>query len=293
MAKAQSRTRTSAKGSLPGAAVTLRSPPTHAPSGLRSKQERFCLEYVLDHNGKQAAIRAGYSEGSAAEQAYENLRKPHIRARIGEIEQEVALKLGIRHEDLLARLWQQATGDVNDLVQARRVCCRYCYGVDHEYQWTTEREYREARDAFVFEIAGSDYEALIALSNAIEAGTSIAGLPTNIGGYGYDGTAQPNADCPECRGEGVLTIHVTDTRNSVSNPLYEGVKQTKGGIEVKIADRQKAIDQIARHLSFYKDTVELAVSEELLAAARAINAATPPIDADYMVENAPRLRFDE
>ena len=33
--------------------------------GLTPKQARFCEEYVIDLNGKQAAIRAGYSQRSA------------------------------------------------------------------------------------------------------------------------------------------------------------------------------------------------------------------------------------
>jgi len=59
--------------------------------------------------------------------------------------------------------------------------------------------------------------------------------------------------------------------------LYEGVKQTQHGIEVKIADRSKAIDQIAKILGFYQENVNHSVSEELLAVARAINAASPAL----------------
>ncbi|EMO4163949.1 terminase small subunit [Morganella psychrotolerans] len=49
---------------------------------LNEQQTRFCHEYIVDLNGTQAAIRAGYSEKSAAQIASENLRKPHIRAHI-------------------------------------------------------------------------------------------------------------------------------------------------------------------------------------------------------------------
>ncbi len=33
--------------------------------GLSAKQKRFAHEYSVDHNGSQAAIRAGYAEKSA------------------------------------------------------------------------------------------------------------------------------------------------------------------------------------------------------------------------------------
>ena len=45
---------------------------------LTAKQQRFCDEYLIDLNATQAAIRAGYSEKTAAVIATENLRKPNI-----------------------------------------------------------------------------------------------------------------------------------------------------------------------------------------------------------------------
>nr|WP_305071650.1 terminase small subunit [Providencia sp. wls1938] len=55
---------------------------------LNEQQTRFCQEYIVDLNGTQAAIRAGYSEKSAAQIASENLRKPHIRAHIKKLAAE-------------------------------------------------------------------------------------------------------------------------------------------------------------------------------------------------------------
>ena len=45
---------------------------------LTAKQERFVAEYLIDLTATQAAIRAGYSEKTASETGYENLRKPQI-----------------------------------------------------------------------------------------------------------------------------------------------------------------------------------------------------------------------
>ncbi len=36
---------------------------------LNAKQKRFAAEYSVDHNGAQAAIRAGYSEKTAKQTA--------------------------------------------------------------------------------------------------------------------------------------------------------------------------------------------------------------------------------
>jgi phage terminase small subunit len=244
---------------------------------------------MLDWNGTQAAIRAGYSPKTAGSQAHDLLKKPEIRAEIGRLERAAAEKLAIRHIDILKRLWDIATGDVNDLVRIERRACRYCHGADHQFQWKTEREYRDAVDAFLKEITGGDHKALIALGEQIDAGTRIPGVPDDEGGYGYDATAAPSPDCPECFGEGLTTVQLSDSREALSHPLYEGVKQTKDGIEVKIADRAKALEQVARHLSFFKDEVKLNASAELLEAARKINAASPPLDPTYMRDNAHRL----
>lgn len=53
-----------------------------ADKGLTAKQQRFCNEYLIDLNGAQAAIRAGYSEKNARVIASENLSKPNIKAYI-------------------------------------------------------------------------------------------------------------------------------------------------------------------------------------------------------------------
>lgn len=51
---------------------------------MTERQKRFCEEYLIDCNGTQAAIRAGYSEKTATKIAAENLTKPDIREYIDE-----------------------------------------------------------------------------------------------------------------------------------------------------------------------------------------------------------------
>jgi len=46
------------------------------------KQATFCREYIVDCNGTQAAIRAGFSERTAQEQASQMLALPHIEAEV-------------------------------------------------------------------------------------------------------------------------------------------------------------------------------------------------------------------
>lgn len=58
---------------------------------LTSKQLRFCQEYCKDSNATAAAIRAGYSEGTAASIGWENLRKPEIFEKITELMDELSM----------------------------------------------------------------------------------------------------------------------------------------------------------------------------------------------------------
>ncbi len=51
---------------------------------MTEKQKRFCLEYLVDCNATQAAIRAGYSKNTANEQASRLLAKNNIRNYVQE-----------------------------------------------------------------------------------------------------------------------------------------------------------------------------------------------------------------
>ena len=59
---------------------------------LNPRQDRFVDEYLLDGNGTQAAIRAGYSPKTAYSIASENLRKPDIQQAIAERQRQLAEK---------------------------------------------------------------------------------------------------------------------------------------------------------------------------------------------------------
>jgi len=72
---------------------------------LTDKQSRFIDEYLVDFNGLQAAIRAGYSENTAGAIAYENLNKPYLKAEITKRKQEFAIKNGIQRELILEELF--------------------------------------------------------------------------------------------------------------------------------------------------------------------------------------------
>ena len=56
---------------------------------LSPKEQRFCLEYIVDQKGGPAAVRAGYSARSADQIASRLLRKDKVAAKVQELLAEV------------------------------------------------------------------------------------------------------------------------------------------------------------------------------------------------------------
>lgn len=71
---------------------------------LSDKQEMFCREYLVDLNGTQAALRAGYAKSGASVQASRLLANDKIRARVQELKDERAKELDLDAFWVLKRL---------------------------------------------------------------------------------------------------------------------------------------------------------------------------------------------
>ena len=69
--------------------------------GMRDKQKLFIKEYLIDLNGTQAAIRAGYSKHSAHAGAVELLRNPNVRRELDKALQERAERMDIKADYVL------------------------------------------------------------------------------------------------------------------------------------------------------------------------------------------------
>lgn len=204
---------------------------------LRGKQQRFVDEYLIDRNATQAAIRAGYSAKTAYSIGEQNLKKLEVKKAIEEGEKELAERNKITQDKVLNRLWEMATADPNELMRYMRVNCRFCWGIDHNYQWTVgefKRAIQHAHD-----------------TNAPE--------PKCEGGLDFDRLKAPNPDCPECRGEGVGYTYIADTTrvSDQAKLLYAGIKESQHGIEIKMNDQVAALIKAGQHIGMFKDRVEL------------------------------------
>lgn len=124
---------------------------------LTLKQTRFIDEYLANGGrAKDAAMMAGYSEGSAKQRGYELLRRPEVAAVIASRETERREGLEIDSTELVAALWRFAKGaeegrypagvGVRALSELARLSGLY----------RTISEHREERVLVTFSIGGED-----------------------------------------------------------------------------------------------------------------------------------------
>jgi hypothetical protein len=79
---------------------------------LNTKQKRFAHEYAVDHNGAQAAIRAGYSPRAAKETAFRLMANVAVKQLVAKLDGEKRVELGVEAAEVLQRLewlWEQAS----------------------------------------------------------------------------------------------------------------------------------------------------------------------------------------
>lgn len=220
-----------------------------ADNKLTPKQEMFIKEYLIDLNATQAAIRAGYKEKTANRIAAENLSKPVIQTAIQDAMKKREQRTEITADMVLQRWWDIATADPNEIIHLRRVCCRHCYGADHQYQWRDDQEYQQAVQ-MAYRVAKAEEQEPI--------------IPSDAGGYGFDRLLRPHPKCPYCSGEGHSEVHVEDTRDldQKSKLLYAGIKQTREGIEIKLQDQGKALENVARHLGMFVEKSQVKITHD-------------------------------
>lgn len=81
---------------------------------MTEKQKRFCDEYLIDLNATQAAIRAGYAEKRASEQAYQLLQKTTVNEYLSARMAEKQSNLIATQDEVLAFLTAVMRGENKD-----------------------------------------------------------------------------------------------------------------------------------------------------------------------------------
>lgn len=215
-------------------------------SKTERRVDRFIAEYLVDLNGRQAAIRAGYSPDTARQIASELLAKPEVQAAVEAKQKALIDSLGVTSELVLSRLHAIATADPRELSELHRGCCRYCWGKDHKFQ-RTPLEMREARAAWEAEQAKRQEEA-----------TEVAAAFDEAGGVGFNPKRDPNPDCPECWGDGEVRVVFKDTRDlsPAARLLFAGVEQTQHGLKLRTNSQPDALLNLGKHLGLFAKRVE-------------------------------------
>jgi phage terminase small subunit len=171
---------------------------------------------------------------------------PQVRARVRHYQDLATLDTIMSVRELFQHCVDIATADPNELSYVVHRNCRYCHGVNFGYQWKDEAEYIDA------------------CAKACED-TKGATLPTEAGGFGFQGAAEPNPICPHCYGVGEAVTIIADTTKLTgkARKLYAGAKQDRFGcIEIKTHDQDKAREMVGRMLGAFNDKLDLRTPEE-------------------------------
>lgn len=88
-------------------------------SSLNPKQIRFCEEYLIDLNGSQAAIRAGYSKKTSRAIASELLDNPDVQAKVKELMDKRSEKTEITAAEVLKEIYHSAFVDIGEAYDER------------------------------------------------------------------------------------------------------------------------------------------------------------------------------
>lgn len=195
---------------------------------------------------------------------------------------------------LLSTLRAIATADPRELSEWHIGCCRYCHGFEHRYQRTQAEWDRDMADHDRW--AGQPPPASKRRSR--RQGERVSQTPAkaygegydaqefnSLGGVGYDERKPPHKDCPECFGRGHGRTVLRDTRllGESAALLYDGVKQTRDGLELKQLSRMDAIDKIAKHIGFYEKDKGAGLAELL----ESLMGGATPRSSLKPVENPP------
>lgn len=81
---------------------------------MNARYKRFCEEFIIDLNGKQAAIRAGYSETRAAVTAVELLTRNDVQEYILELKKERSERTEVTADMVIKELAKIGFSDIKE-----------------------------------------------------------------------------------------------------------------------------------------------------------------------------------
>lgn len=257
------------------------------PRTLTDKQENFA-RLLVELGNQTMAYRAAYDVAPTTPRVFSNSEAskvanlPHVRLRVAQYREAAAAQSVASKAQLIDFLWRRINADRNQLITHVQLCCRHCYGADHKYQWTDDLEYATAYTAWMNR--GQKDEK----NNTCEP-------PDYDGGFGFDPHLPPAATCTAvpCLGFGQGRTIITDTTTLTGDAalIYEGVKETEKGIELKLADRGSDIALFLKLTGYASDELEGMLRGA--AAGGAMGGAAGATAAQAVVEKVRTMNSDD
>lgn len=223
------------------------------PFDLLTQQQRTLVVTYLETGGdKTAAKKAAGLEYSGKDP----FRAVNVRRAINHAMRPSFDKAGITFEKHLEYVANIAYGDPSEVAEIVKVNCRYCHGLNHEYQWT-DMEFRDRLNKDIREFKAANAIKGVITQQELE---DIHGfIPLSCeGGFGFDPWGEPDPMCPECGGEGVdkIRVHESATRH----PLFAGVSYDKNSnMIVRFRNQDQALEHVSKLLGFLTEKVEVTV----------------------------------
>lgn len=225
-----------------------------ADTGLTAQMEAFAAALAAGLNNSDAyreayPVALRWRPGSVHSKAAALARDVRVANRVQALLKNAAAQNEADVSLVLRQYLTRLRADPRAITEVRVGPCRHCWGEGHRYQFT-DGELEDARAKHELK-----REELLAGDRGRDIGEF-----DERGGGGYAFGKAPNQDCPTCAGIGQARAVLKDSRNydEAALSLYEGVKETKDGIEVKVASRDKALEQVARHVGFFEKDKEKA-----------------------------------
>lgn len=221
---------------------------------LTPKVLDFVAVYCADphRNAADAYRRSHASKASPADCstiAGRLLKRVDVQSIVRRYDERLQENLVLSAADV-TRIWtENIVTDRNDLVEVRRVCCRYCHSPNGDAQFTIGEQRGRLRDhelkvrlmlARMPATAQNDPHTIESMKAAMRF--------EELGGDGLNRRLAINAECVECDGMGEERVIIKDTRtlSPAARAIYEGAKVTKDGIEIKMASRADTLAALAK-----------------------------------------------
>jgi len=216
-----------------------------AQNALTPKQRKFVELWLVHRNAHYAYVEAYEANRMNPATAYRNghalLRHnkiaPIIEARLAALGEKLTEETELTVARVVEEYIALTFADPDEVTGLRVGACRHCWGDGHQYQW-------------------KEHEYVAELAKGGEV------LPDPAGGFGYRFTDAPNPACPVCEGGGSTYQRPVDTSklSPGGRALFAGVKPTANGLEIKLRDRDKALENAAKIIGAFTQRLDIQVT---------------------------------